>query len=1138
MGSSRCGTGRRSRRRGSLVVAAVAACAACGSGPGSEPAGPPPVPDASGSDASVHLRPPAEEGGGPFDAGVSPPDDAPSDDVGSTPPDPPETGGGDDAIVVVPPTVDSLVITAMCAASSGLPASCGDAATCTTTGDQLVVPSAPVDGAIASFVRTLGAGRHPIAAGASGFAAATVLTPPGAAPSLSLSAFAPGGGAFGGLQPLTAPSARLAGSDPVVAALACGTYAAAWTDPGDGDEVGVAVRILQPSTGLSTPLVYVNSTRSSSQHDPDVVSVGSQLVVAWVDDSSPSTAPDLRYRTFDVMSGAVSDELTLAATGDAEADVALAPFAGSWAAAWRDDASGLETIRVHAGPTDWSVGPFLPGPADGKPALAALDATHLLLVYTVGFDPAETGVADAPKVQLAVLDAAQPGSASGVDLAPLLPSAAGLAQSAPTLVSAGASAYLAWWTGAAAANPKQEELWLKELPWTGTSLGMALPEAPLPAPAMHELGDQRAPALAFSTANPIGALVSAWEDLGQTFGAGEGQGDVVAKIEPLPVSRIECSGGAAPDAGPVSCPGRVVYVSADTGNDANTGCVPCAPKRTIASALAQLQASGPADAGAGADAGPPPEVHVCAGTYNETSLVIRTPVSLLGGYDCAGWTRTATYGWPSFDGAQESVIQNAQYASQASTLVVTAPALVDGFTVRGAVEATSMSAALEVRAPLGVIVSNDHIVGGSNVPTNAATMGSIGLYLNGDVATTVAQDWIDGGSGSTTVQGVGSVGMYVLGAGADVNFPSIHDNRIGGGTGFGVFPGRAATAMAFAKAGDFRADPTRAVTRNLIDGGTGNGSTSGVIEGIAHAWATGAVFSANDIRGGTDLGGGGTTGIAWPFGSLTAIGNRIYAGNCPASTNDGSVGIQFYGSNSPGIVVNNMIHGGTSPFPLGIDLFGNGVVVAYNTIFGGSSNASQGGSAIALSTPTFGTLVAARIFNNLFMGASAINDAPVLGTVCMATTPAQVQSFQNNAILGAAVPFKYSPACATAPTGPFTIALMEQEIGKSGTASGNRILAASLCPGTGCDSACTLAAGSEGACLQSLFSAWSQNDHGFTTLVGGAWPLHGGDPCLVTRGGTVDATLGSIEQVDFFGNARTAVGPVSIGAAEFDGTCQ
>jgi hypothetical protein len=51
------------------------------------------------------------------------------------------------------------------------------------------------------------------------------------------------------------------------------------------------------------------------------------------------------------------------------------------------------------------------------------------------------------------------------------------------------------------------------------------------------VGDQRGPALARTNIGPTGAIVSAWDDLGEGFGSGEGNGDVVIEVVPVPVVR-------------------------------------------------------------------------------------------------------------------------------------------------------------------------------------------------------------------------------------------------------------------------------------------------------------------------------------------------------------------------------------------------------------------------------------------------------------------------------------------------------------------------------------------------------------------------------------------------------------------------
>jgi cysteine-rich repeat protein len=415
----------------------------------------------------------------------------------------------------------------------------GCSAQCQVLDELAVAP--PVDGGLSTVARTLGSGRHAVAVSDSTFAVA-YLEQDVAPPVLSLAAFTSQAVPATPVTTLSTASTVPLGANPVVAGLPCNTYVTAWTDyGGDGDGLGVAMQVVQPGVAVAGPPQFANTTTMFSQFDPDIVWTGSQVVVAWVDDSDEATQPDLRLRVFDSTNDALSGEQTLAATADSEADVALAAFAGSWAAAWRDDANGLETVRVHTGTTDWSVGPaFLPAPVATKPALVQLDATHLLVAYAVGIAP--TGDAGGlpaltSKIQLAVLDMAAPAKPTIVAVPATVPSAIGLSQSQPDVVSVEGSLFLAWWTEAALGDPNGEELWLKPIAWNGTALTTTAPEIALPRLSQSRAGDQRHPAMAASTLPPGGALVLGWDDLGGAIGGGEAAGDIAVELVPVPLLR-------------------------------------------------------------------------------------------------------------------------------------------------------------------------------------------------------------------------------------------------------------------------------------------------------------------------------------------------------------------------------------------------------------------------------------------------------------------------------------------------------------------------------------------------------------------------------------------------------------------------
>ncbi len=429
------------------------------------------------------------------------------------------------------------------------------------TRDLLAPTIAVPDGG--AFARTLGAGRHPIAAGAAGFAIAIVESVP--SPRLVLRTFDTNGLAAG--APVVLDAACASDANPSVAALSGNRYVVVWTDTAI-DERDVAMRIVDATASTVGPLAHANARATGSQYDADVVSFGGQIVVAWTDTQAVATAPDISYRIFDATTLAATaiDDVALAATSAVEGAVALAPFGSGWAAAWRDEQSDGERLQVQAGSTRWTIGPFVAGASGDRAALLALDSNHLFVAYSESTDPADSGVVNAAKLRGAVLDVGAPGS-----IAPFWVSPVALAQDQPSAVLVGATPFLSWRTAAATGDANAEELWLKPLAWNGAALDTSAAEMTLPRwPQQHRPGDQRVPALAAS-AIAGGALVMAWVDLGKTFGGSEGQGDVAFELAPVPIVR----GAGTPDDSP--CPSGQRYcdsVCTSTQSDSNNcgGC--------------------------------------------------------------------------------------------------------------------------------------------------------------------------------------------------------------------------------------------------------------------------------------------------------------------------------------------------------------------------------------------------------------------------------------------------------------------------------------------------------------------------------------------------------------------------------------
>src|SRR5262249_52866669 len=137
--------------------------------------------------------------------------------------------------------------------------------------------------------RTLGEGRHPVAASEAGSFAVVFVETDANPLHLSLTTYSGQGVASDRFVSISEGSTPLFMSHPVVAAVPKGGYAAAYTDfGGDGDELGVALRLMDPASAPSGSPMHANVTTAFSQYDPDLIASSTGLVAAWIDDSDAS----------------------------------------------------------------------------------------------------------------------------------------------------------------------------------------------------------------------------------------------------------------------------------------------------------------------------------------------------------------------------------------------------------------------------------------------------------------------------------------------------------------------------------------------------------------------------------------------------------------------------------------------------------------------------------------------------------------------------------------------------------------------------------------------------------------------------------------------------------------------------------
>jgi hypothetical protein len=594
---------------------------------------------------------------------------------------------------------------------------------------------------------------------------------------------------------------------------------------------------------------------------------------------------------------------------------------------------------------------------------------------------------------------------------------------------------------------------------------------------------------------------------------------------------------ARPDMTPVlTC--TTLYVSPQ-GDDAQTGCAPSTAKKTIGAAL-RLANQAPGSA----------TVLVCHGSYAEPRLT--SSVALRGGFDCNTWTRTTHYGYPAFDGVNESVIENADSATP--TITIAGTGTLEGFAV-GAPAAISCSVA--VAASGNAKISNNRIVGsGSDCPGDA---GSIGLFLDGPSGSAdVSQNRILGGSGhSGALATGGSVGLLSRGGAT----PHIHANEIYGGSGSADAVSSAGSiAVLLAGSGRLTGAGVSALEDNYINGGSGSDQAGDAARAVYLSGSVSVDIIGNAIEGGDPASTitVPTHGIkAHRVGDVRVLGNRIYGGTGYASR-----GIEA-GSNASTEIINNMIHSGPgqpTSWPIGIWLDQDGGIIRFNTIVSqeptGIPEASMG--ILLTSTEANKFPIGVIIENNIIAGSGGSTTPTAFATFAVSADGCGAQgiiaSFSNNLTLNA-TPFRYSTvvqqavcqpkdftsddaiaaeltsACSPTTSGPCSTF-------KGAKAGGNWSLQASCAAGDlgWCEpwSVCSNVDG----CLASLFRPWDPTGDGVSTLLssGGGWRLGPNTPCHVARSSLDLSALGVEYQYDLYGTKRSA--QPSMGAFEYDGTCQ
>lgn len=637
----------------------------------------------------------------------------------------------------------------------------------------------------------------------------------------------------------------------------------------------------------------------------------------------------------------------------------------------------------------------------------------------------------------------------------------------------------------------------------------------------------------------------------------------IQEREGLPADSGEASTASADSSetstsGTPTCAGPTIYVSTTTGSDSNPGCSSSAPKQTIGAALAAAAASA---------AGTVTSIEVCRGDYIESELELTTATSLLGGYSCGAWKRTAMYGYPSFDGVSETTIENNRPdKGNGATLAIeggaiTSSVVIDGFTILGATSGTPAQtvSAVSVGGQAAPTVSNNKLAGGSLTVANL--IASVGVYVTDGANPTITNNSINGGSGTiaSTSNETNHASIGVFGEETSAG-AQILDNAIngGGGKASNMLADGSVAVDLLGPAADAGAGPTYKLHGNSLIAGTGTSVVGTSTSGLFASGVMTLVVDSNSIDGGGSTAGGRCSmGVySQVTGQASFTANRIYGGDCGISPSGGSAspaGLRVFGGSSP-IIYNNMIHGGTATnAPVvgssALHLYG-GVTdadVRHNTLIAGPSNGSTP-QALWLEAATGTTIV-----NNILAGTGT--DVGLLVSQCIGTA---LTTFENNLIFGTTAGLLAWSGCngnaSLATVAAMTKSLLAAESGA--TVQGNVTLQPT-CGTT--DPACiaSAACSSPPACLMTLFGGWDAGSTGYKNLFPASGPFAGAcpggtappagngwtiaaspkPPCSVTRSGVDDTALPGLN-VDLYGNCRSSAPSMGADEDSQQGACQ
>jgi hypothetical protein len=569
------------------------------------------------------------------------------------------------------------------------------------------------------------------------------------------------------------------------------------------------------------------------------------------------------------------------------------------------------------------------------------------------------------------------------------------------------------------------------------------------------------------------------------------------------------------------CADKKVYVST-TGDDANDGCTVTHPMKSIGAAIARVKAIGAKDHA----------VTVCRGGYKERALVIDYPVSLRGGYECSQFTRTKDFGYPLFDAATETNIDDGNEGVDRFTLTVkgaavTRAVVVDGFTINGATSGDARSIAVSVQAGAAVTLTDLKVVGGGTAaPSGIGAVGIASAVSSPEIARTV----VHGGIGTAVDSNADNIGIYASGGA-----PFLHDLQVAGTAGvdrtrsYGILVDGAAQATG---ANAWNHVAVSGVQATLVSVGiflVGNAHLE-----LADGLVTGGKINCQAV-------GCSAYGMLVSGSVATVQSSRIYggdlvnAGSPPYASSAFGFYVDAMGA-APSVFTNNVIVGGNSSRRADLRVIAAlftrtaGSRLVHNTVIVPEANGAAAGNTVAIWASNGASNL--EIDDNLVVGE---NGTALVGLHlerdCNSLPLSSIKFLRGNAFVGTARVLDLYAGAAGCQFTPATT-LTDAVAALPGVTTTNNVRLAASCDndtGPSC-----LACSPATTCAPLVLAPWTPavSPSAAELFAAASYSMPSSAPCLVAKGAVV---LSPMVTQDAMGNPR--VSPASIGASQIAGAC-